>query len=152
MLNGTITNHAVTLIARYAPRTSRSSRLTSPAIARARKPQTAPSQPTEKVMCAVRANRRRPADEPGNACARLEAVLETYALIAHEQHSTELAALLHRGEHIVRAQQQLRDIVKNLLTEGARAGDVRGDTAPLELASYCLHALTAAGSLPTDMA
>ncbi len=98
-----------------------------------------------KQLAAVR-------DGPGNAWTRLEAVLETYALIAHEQHSTELAALLHRGERIVRAQQQLRDIIKNLLTEGARAGEVRGDTAPLELASYCLHALTAAGSLPTKAA
>jgi hypothetical protein len=39
-----------------------------------------------------------------------------------------------------------------LLTEGAEAGHVREDVAPNELASYCLHALTAASSLPSKAA
>ena len=30
------------------------------------------------------------------------------------------------------------------------AGDVRDDVAPDELASYCLHALAAAGDLPSE--
>ena len=49
-------------------------------------------------------------DQAGDAGERLEAVLEAYALISHESrghHGTELAALLHRGEHVARAQQQL---------------------------------------------
>src|SRR5437660_3717161 len=46
-------------------------------------------------------------DQPGDAGERLKAVLETYALISHEHHGTELAAFLHRGEHIARAHQQL---------------------------------------------
>jgi AcrR family transcriptional regulator len=91
-------------------------------------------------------------DQAGDASARLEAVLEAYALIQHEHHGTELAALLHRGEHVARAQQQLHSFIRDLLTEGAEAGDLRNDIAPDELASYCLHALTAASSVPTKAA
>jgi len=87
----------------------------------------------------------------GEAGERLEAVLEAYALIRHEHHGTELEAL-HRGAHIARAEQQLRDFIRDLLAEGAEAGDLRDDVAPDELASYCLHALTAASSLPSKAA
>jgi AcrR family transcriptional regulator len=94
-------------------------------------------------------------DEAGDADQRLEAVLEAYALISYESHGhhdTELGALLHRGDRIVRAQQRLRDMIKDLLTEAAEAGDLRDDVAPEELASYCLHALGAASSLPSKPA
>ncbi len=91
-------------------------------------------------------------DQAGDAGKRLRAVLETYALISHEHHGTELAALLHQAEHVARAQQHLSDFIKDLLTEGAEAGDLRDDVAPDELASYCLHALTAASSLPSKAA
>lgn len=83
---------------------------------------------------------------------RLEAVLEAYALIRHEHHGTELAAFLHRGEHIVRAEQHLCDFLQDLLAESAKAGSIRDDVAPGELASYCLHALNAASSLPSKAA
>jgi AcrR family transcriptional regulator len=91
-------------------------------------------------------------DHPGDAGERLDAVLEAYALIHHEYHGTKLAVLLHRGEHVARAQQQLSDFVRDLLTEGAETGGLRDDVAPDELASYCLHALTAASSLPSKAA
>src|SRR5688572_15543039 len=39
-----------------------------------------------------------------------------------------------------------------LLTEAAETGDLRDDVAPEELASYCLHTLTAASSLPSKAA
>jgi AcrR family transcriptional regulator len=81
---------------------------------------------------------------------RLEAVLGMYALIQHEHRDPELAALLHRGEHIVRAQQQLLDFIAGLIAEGAAAREIRDDIAPGELASYCLHALTAAAGLPSQ--
>jgi AcrR family transcriptional regulator len=92
------------------------------------------------------------ADDPGE---RLEAVLEAYALISHESHGhhdTELTAFLHRDEQVARAQQQLRDMIRDLLSEAAETGDVRDDVAPDELSSYCLHALTAASSLPSKAA
>jgi AcrR family transcriptional regulator len=91
-------------------------------------------------------------DQAGEAGERLEAVLEAYALIQHTHHSTELAALLHRGEHVARAQKQLRNFIRDLLTEGADAGEVRQDVAPDELASYCIHALTAASTVPSRAA
>jgi AcrR family transcriptional regulator len=91
-------------------------------------------------------------DQAGDAGERLAAVLEAYAVIAHEYHGTEVAALVHRGEHVARAEQQLTDLIRSLVTEAAKNGDVRGDVAPTELASYCLHALAAASSLPSKAA
>lgn len=93
-------------------------------------------------------------DQAGGAGERLEAVLEAYALISHqrEHRGTELAAFLHRGEHVARAQQRLIDMIRDLLSEAAETGDVRDDVAPEELASYCLHALTAAYWLPSEAA
>jgi AcrR family transcriptional regulator len=94
-------------------------------------------------------------DQAGAAGERLKAVLEAFALISHEshgQHNAELAAFLHRDEQVGRAQQQLREMIRDLLTEGAETGDLRDDVAPDELATYCLHALTAASSLPSKAA
>jgi AcrR family transcriptional regulator len=94
-------------------------------------------------------------DQAGDAGERLEAVLEAYALIFHESHGhhdTELAAFLHRDKQVARAQQQLRAMIRDLLTEAAESGDLRDDVAADELASYCLHALTAASSLPSKAA
>ena len=91
-------------------------------------------------------------DQEGDDSRRLEAVLEAYALIRYEHHGTELAAFLHRGEHIARAEQHLRDFLQDLLAEGAKTGGVRADVAPCELAAYCLHALNAASSLPSKAA
>src|SRR5881296_88498 len=55
-------------------------------------------------------------DQAEDVAARLEAVLAAYALIAHElegkaktrlgNHAPELVSLLHRGEHMGRAQRQ----------------------------------------------
>ncbi len=94
-------------------------------------------------------------NQAGDPRERLEAVLEAYALICYyrEQHGTkELAALLHRDEHVVQAQRQILDLIRDMLAEVAQTGDLRDDVAPEELASYCLHALEAAGSLPSEAA
>jgi AcrR family transcriptional regulator len=91
-------------------------------------------------------------DQAGDASARLLAVLETYALISHEHHDTELVALLHRGEHVARAHQHLSHLIRDLIADGAAQGQLRDDVAPGELASYCLHALSAASSLPSKAA
>jgi AcrR family transcriptional regulator len=98
-----------------------------------------------KELAAVR-------DRVGDAVERLEAVLEAFALISHERHASELAALLHRGEHVARAHDQLATFIRVLIAEGARAGALRSDVAPQELASYCLHALTAASGLTSKAA
>ncbi len=96
-------------------------------------------------------------DQAGDAGQRLHAVLDAYARIAHdrfshEHRSLELAALLHRGVHVTRAQQHVHAMIKELLAEAAAAGQVRADVVPDELASYCLHALAAASSLPSKAA
>jgi AcrR family transcriptional regulator len=91
-------------------------------------------------------------DEAGGAGDRLEAVLEAYALIRHEHHGGDLAALLHQGEHVARAQDHLRDFIRDLLKEAAKTGSVRDDVPSDELANYCLHALTAASTLPSKAA
>lgn len=78
---------------------------------------------------------------------RLKAVLESYALMLHEQrdaHATELAIQLHSGEHVAHAQRQLQEFLKELIQEGANSGELRKDIAPDELANFCLHALAAA--------
>jgi AcrR family transcriptional regulator len=94
-------------------------------------------------------------DQAGDAGEQLEAVLEAFALISHESqghHNTELAAFLHRDQHLARARRQVSDLIRDLLIEAAGTGYVRDDVGPEELASYCLHALTAASSLQSKAA
>jgi len=94
-------------------------------------------------------------DRPGDAGQRLAAVLTAYALICHESHGhhdSQLAALMHRGEHVAEAEHELRHMIRDVLAEAADAGVIRDDVAPDELVSYCLHALTAARSLRSKAA
>jgi AcrR family transcriptional regulator len=91
-------------------------------------------------------------DGAGDPSDRLKSVLEAYALMQHEQPASELAAMLHRGDHVARAQEHLRDLVEVLLEQGAAVGVVRQDVSARELATYCLHALTAAGHVPSRAA
>jgi hypothetical protein len=51
-----------------------------------------------------------------------------------------------------RAQQQLRELVRDLVAGAAAAGQVRDDVAADELATFCLNALAAATSLPSKAA
>ena len=94
-------------------------------------------------------------DRSGGAMERLEAVLETFAFISHgshRHHGTELAALLHNDEQVARAEQRVRRMIRDLVADAAETGAVRDDMAPEELAGYCLHALTAARTLPSRAA
>jgi AcrR family transcriptional regulator len=87
--------------------------------------------------------------QPGDAWSRLQAVLEAFAVMRHHHHDPDLAALVHRGEHLGQAHRQLTDLVAGLLAGSAAAGEVRDDVTPSELAAYCIHAMTAAASLPS---
>jgi AcrR family transcriptional regulator len=94
-------------------------------------------------------------EKAGDAHEKLEAVLDVYANIQHAlraAHDSELAAHLHRGKHVDAARRQLSDLVRDLLASAAEAGKIRADVAPDELASYCLHALAAASTLPSKAA
>jgi AcrR family transcriptional regulator len=85
-------------------------------------------------------------DRVSDVDERLKAVLEAYALLSqesHRHHDTELAAFMHRGDQLIQPQRQLHGMICDLVTEGADAGQLRDDVAADELASYCLHALTA---------
>lgn len=86
---------------------------------------------------------------------RLKAVLEAFALISRQtrgHQDRELATFLHQDAHLAEAQHQVHALIRDVLTEGVAAGHVRADVAPDELTSYCLHALTAATSLPSEAA
>jgi AcrR family transcriptional regulator len=94
-------------------------------------------------------------DGVGDALARLEAVLAAYATIAfdsHGRHDAEFTAFLHRGQHVDRARRRLRDMIRDLVKDGAAADEIRDDVAPDELATYCLSALSGASSLSTRAA
>jgi AcrR family transcriptional regulator len=94
-------------------------------------------------------------DHAGEAGHRLAAVLEAYALIAHQtrKHSdAEVVSFLHQDEHLVESRQQLHDLLRQLIADSAKHGEVRDDVSPDELATYSLHALAAATSLPSEAA
>ena len=91
-------------------------------------------------------------DHPGQ---RLQAVLEAYALIAHDSRghrNSELGAFLHGDSQIALGEHELRHLVRRLVVDAVKNGDVRDDLAPDELVSYCLHALAAASAAPSKAA
>ncbi|MFD8740782.1 TetR/AcrR family transcriptional regulator [Streptomyces sp. NPDC059618] len=90
-------------------------------------------------------------DHTDSPAARLEAVLRGYAHITYQRRQDgEVAAFVHRDQHVVEAQQRLRDLVSGVITEAAETGAVRDDISPDELADYCLHALSAALGLSSE--
>ncbi|MCI0688823.1 MAG: TetR/AcrR family transcriptional regulator [Sporichthyaceae bacterium] len=91
-------------------------------------------------------------DRASSPIDQLHAVLQAYADISHEHHGNELAAVLHQGPHVARARHRLHDFVRDLVELGATAGEIRDDVPPAELATYCIHALAAAGGLPSKPA
>jgi AcrR family transcriptional regulator len=86
----------------------------------------------------------------GTVLKRLEGVLERFAHISHEargHHDSELARFLRRDEHVAQAEDRVQRLIAELIHEGSKAGDLRGDVPPDELATYCVQALGAAASL-----
>lgn len=88
-------------------------------------------------------------DAATDPAQRLQAVLETFADLSRRRgrHNRELAAFLHRDGRAARALKELDDMLCDLIAEAAGAGAVRDDVPAGELASYCIHALGAAGAL-----
>ena len=93
---------------------------------------------------------------PGDPGAKLAAVLEAFAFIAHgmahQSHGAQLVALLHRDDHVTQAERRLHELIRDVLAEVAETGEVRSDITADELATYCRHALNAAGELPSKAA
>jgi len=95
------------------------------------------------------------ADQPGEPAARLRAVLEGYGRICRHgrQHGADaLVAALHHENRMASHQQRLRELFADLLSDAAAAAVVRRDVPSDELASYCLHALSAAADTTSDAA
>jgi AcrR family transcriptional regulator len=88
----------------------------------------------------------------GRPGERLQSVLHAFALICQERRRVELAALLHRGEQVTRAEQHLKELLQGLIEECVRVDEVRDDVPPGELANYCIRALTGASGLPSRTA
>jgi AcrR family transcriptional regulator len=99
-------------------------------------------------------------EHEGDAGRRLEAMLETYAHIHHQMarqgrhrgFGPDLIALLHRSGEVVRIQRQLHDTLRDALSDAVHAGQLRNDIEADELATFCLHALQAAATLPDQAA
>ena len=86
----------------------------------------------------------------GPVGARLVAVVGAYAAICFQRGrhgSTDVSALLHRGPEVAEAERRLRRVFAELIEEAVPEGLIRTDVASDELASFCLHALTAAGQV-----
>lgn len=85
---------------------------------------------------------------PGQASARLRAVLERYAHICAQRsrHGGDTEAALHRAPGIDDQHRQLQDLMTGLVAEAAAEGTVRADVPAEQLAGFCLAALTAAGA------
>lgn len=99
------------------------------------------------------------AERDAPALERLTSVLRVYARIRRHRtdhgdrpHAVELAAFLHRDDELAPAEHQLRGLVAGLLDDAIAARQVRSDIPPEEAADYCLHALNAAASMPSDAA
>jgi AcrR family transcriptional regulator len=92
---------------------------------------------------------RRIQERTAHPVARLQAVLRRDADICRQRRrhgDDELAAVLHRSPHVRKSQRQLHDLISALVADAAEAGAVRQDVPAEELASYCVHALAAAGN------
>jgi AcrR family transcriptional regulator len=94
-------------------------------------------------------------DQAADASQRLQAVLEAYAFITYHtrRHADpELIAFLHSDEQLAHAREQLHELIRQVIADCARIGEVRDDVTPDELAHYCLHALAAASNLASEAA
>jgi AcrR family transcriptional regulator len=89
--------------------------------------------------------------DPGD---RLRLVLRTYAQLSggKHHHRPDLAVRLHRAAHMHHARQQLHTLVTQVIRTAAETGNVRTDVPAPELATYCLHALSAAGTMRSNAA
>ena len=84
--------------------------------------------------------------------AKFEAVLHSYAFMRAEQPQDDIALSLHDGDHIAQADHALHALLTDLLGQLATTGDVASDVPPGELATFVLHALSAAPRMPSHEA
>jgi AcrR family transcriptional regulator len=86
---------------------------------------------------------------------RLAVVLQAYADSAfrcRDSRDPEFVRLLHIHGEVVEAEQRLLDMIRELITEAAKNGEVRSDVSADELAIFCLSAVAAAKNLQSQAA
>jgi AcrR family transcriptional regulator len=94
------------------------------------------------------------AQGPGEPAIRLQSALEAYGRICRQRarHGGDaMSAALHHAREVQQSERQLRDLLASLVAEAAAARVVRTDMPALELASFCLHALTAAADMESAL-
>jgi AcrR family transcriptional regulator len=95
-------------------------------------------------------------DGPGAALERLEALLSAYgrivSTVAREHHGIDLVTLVHQGPQVDQAAHELSQLVHGLVAAGIKAGEIRGDIPPLELANFCIKAMGGAAGLRSEAA
>jgi len=83
---------------------------------------------------------------PGEASSRLRSVLKAYGRICRQRalHGGDaMTAVLQHAHDVLQPERQLRKLLTGLVAQAAAEGAVRTDVPPRELASFCVHALTA---------
>lgn len=85
-----------------------------------------------------------------DAGEELHAVLEAYASLSAGHGSEHSAAALHTEAHMAGAYNELHTLLRDLLANGARRGQVRGDVDPSDLATYCVRALGSAAEIQSS--
>lgn len=85
-------------------------------------------------------------DEVEDPVERLVSVLATYGRLS-SRHHPDMAALLHRAEHVAHAEAHLLNFVAELTAVGAAAGHLRTDVNATELARFCIQAVRGGGEL-----
>lgn len=87
---------------------------------------------------------------------RLATSIETLADMSYKagQHTpgSDIAATLHAGDHVTKADQDLRHLLQGVIEEAIRDGFVRDDIPPGELATYCVNAAMGARHLSSRAA
>ena len=63
-----------------------------------------------------------------------------------------MSAALHHSAEVQQSERQLRDLLASLVAEAAAAAVVRSDVPARELASFCVHALTAGADIESAAA
>lgn len=91
-------------------------------------------------------------DRPGPVSERLRALLEACAEVAARRDVSRISLMLHGDGYVAEAEIRLIDLVRDLLREGAKTGEVRRDLSADELAHFCLHAIEASRALPSKAA
>ena len=86
---------------------------------------------------------------------RITAVLDAYALLSHHSHGqlgSDVAAALDQSHQAASAEKKVVRLLTDLFADAAQTGEVRSDVAPSELATFCIHALSAASTLRSKSA